>query len=109
MAAEWGLTHEESAAAAEKVYVSGNIFKDEKLLNSLVALPTSCVESSRLILEKRSLYERSGIFPTSVIEYVAKMLVKEHDENMNRTLIDLPADDRLHETRKIMHKDLHKH
>jgi len=109
MAAEWGMTHEESVAAAEKVYVSGNIFKDGKLLNSLVALPTSCVESSRLIVEKRSLYERSGIFPTSIIEYVASILAQEHDENMNRTLIDLPADDRLHETRKIMHKDLHKH
>jgi hypothetical protein len=34
---------------------------------------------------------------------------EENDENMNRTLIDLPADDRLHKTRKIMHKDLHKH
>jgi hypothetical protein len=28
---------------------------------------------------------------------------------MNRYLSDLPADDRLHETRKIMHKDLHRH
>jgi hypothetical protein len=28
---------------------------------------------------------------------------------MNHYLSDLPADDRLHETRKIMHKDLHRH
>jgi len=28
---------------------------------------------------------------------------------MNQRLIDLPADDRLLETRKIMHKDLHRH
>lgn len=109
MAAEWGLTHEESAGIADNVYVSGNIFKDKKLLNSLVALPASCVQSSRLLLEKRGLYERDGIFPASVIEYVAKMLAKENDEHMNQTLVDLPADDRLHETRAIMHKDLHKH
>jgi glutamine synthetase len=109
MAAEWGMLHENSAASAEKVYVTGNIFKDEKLLNTLLALPTSCMESSRLLLEKRNLYERNGVFPSSVIEFVAKLLAKENDENMNRTLIDLPADDRLHETRKIMHKDLHKH
>jgi hypothetical protein len=37
------------------------------------------------------------------------MLEKENDEHMNERLVDLPADDRLHETRKIMHKDLHKH
>ncbi|MCX6122740.1 MAG: glutamine synthetase family protein [Ignavibacteriales bacterium] len=109
MAAEWGMTHDDSVASAEKVYVTGNIFKDEKLLNSLLALPTSCMGSSRLLLEKRNLYERNGIFPPSVIEFVARLLAKENDENMNRTLIDLPADDRLHETRKIMHKDLHKH
>jgi hypothetical protein len=67
------------------------------------------VESSRILLEKRRLYERETIFPTSIIEYVAKMLADENDENMNTKLADLPADDRLHETRKIMHKDLHKH
>jgi hypothetical protein len=27
---------------------------------------------------------------------------------MNKRLIDLPADDRLSETRKIMHKDIHR-
>jgi hypothetical protein len=40
---------------------------------------------------------------------VAKLLQGEDDEAMNQKLVDLPADDRLHETRKIMHKDLHRH
>ena len=40
---------------------------------------------------------------------MANLLKAENDEGMNRKLIDLPADDRLHETRKIMHKDLHRH
>ncbi|MCX6138249.1 MAG: glutamine synthetase family protein [Ignavibacteriales bacterium] len=109
MAAEWGLTHPEAETVAQKLYVSGNIFQDEKLWNRLSALPKSCVESAKLILEKRALYERSGIFPSSVIDYVASLLRAEDDENMNQKLIDLPADDRLHETRKIMHKDLHRH
>jgi glutamine synthetase len=109
MAAEWGLTHAESLAMAEKLYVAGNIFRDEKLLNSLAALPKSCVESSRLLLNRRSFYEREGVFPPSVIDYVAKLLQAENDENMNQRLVDLPADDRLHETRKIMHTDLHRH
>jgi len=43
------------------------------------------------------------------VEYVARLLAKEDDEFMNARLADLPADDRLHEIRKIMHKDLHRH
>jgi glutamine synthetase len=109
MAAEWGLTHAESAALAEGLYVVGNIFQNRELLDRLAALPKSCVESSRLLIQKRALYERDGIFPPSVIEYVARLLAAENDENMNQVLADLPADDRLHETRKIMHKDLHRH
>ena len=109
MAAEYGLTHESSLELADKLYVIGNIFKDKELLSRLNDLPSSCVGSAKLILEKRELYERENIFPPSVIDYVAKLLMSENDEFMNKTLIDLPADDRLHQTRKIMHKDLHRH
>lgn len=109
MAAEWGMTNSEAIDLAEKLYVSGNIFRDGTLLASLAALPTSCVESSRIVITKRELYEREGVFPPSIIEYVGRMLQMENDENMNQKLVDLPADDRLHETRKIMHKDLHRH
>lgn len=109
MSAEWGLTHDESLDIAKDLYVVGNIFQNQELLKRLAALPKSCVESSRLLLQKRILYERKDIFPPSMIEYVSKLLKAENDENMNQTLVDLPADDRLHETRKIMHKDLHRH
>jgi glutamine synthetase len=109
MAAQWGLTHPESTQIAEKLRVTGNIFQDEKLMSKLPSLPKSCVESSHVLLEKRHLYERESIFPASIIEYVAKLLKDENDENMNLYLSDLPADDRLMKTRKIMHKDLHKH
>lgn len=109
MAAEWGLTHSESEQLSKDLYVAGNIFQDRKLLARLKALPKSCVESSRILLEKRDMYERGGIFPPSIIEYVAKLLQAENDENMNSNLMDLPADDRLLETRKIMHKDIHRH
>lgn len=109
LAAEWGLTRGDSLKLAEKLYVSGNIFQDQQLLARLPALPKSCVESSRLLVEKRNLYERDGVFPPSIVEYMARLLSSENDEHMNCTLMDLPADDRLHETRKIMHKDLHRH
>ena len=93
---------------ADNLYVKGNIFADKELLKRLPVLPASCVESSRVLLEKRGHYERDGVFPPGVIDYVAAMLQAENDEFMNKKLADLPAHDRLHEIRKLMHKDLHK-
>ncbi len=93
---------------AENLYVKGNIFADKELLKRLPVLPVSCVESSRVLLQKRGLYERDGVFPPSVIDYIAGMLQAENDEFMNKKLSDLPAHDRLREIRQIMHKDLHK-
>ncbi|MFC1850599.1 glutamine synthetase beta-grasp domain-containing protein [candidate division CSSED10-310 bacterium] len=109
MAAEWGMSQEESLEIATKLEVKGNIFENQALLQKLPALPKSCVESARLLLRNRDLYERDDIFPAGVINYTAKLLRAENDEAINEYLADLPADDRLHETRKIMHKDLHRH
>ncbi len=110
MAAEYGLSHpEESLALAERLYATGNIFKNRELLDKLPILPKSCVESAQILLRKRSLYERDKVFPASIVDYMARLLMAEKDENMNQMLMDMPADDRLHETRKIMHKDLHRH
>ncbi len=94
---------------ADSLYVKGNIFADKELLKRLPVLPASCVESSRVLLQKRAHYERDGVFPASVIDYVVATLQAENDEFMNRKLADLPAHQRLLEIRKIMHKDLHKH
>jgi len=93
---------------ADDLYVKGNIFADKELLKRLPVLPASCVESSRVLLQRRAHYERDGVFPAGVIDYVAGMLQAENDEFMNKKLTDLPAHDRLLEIRKIMHKDLHK-
>ena len=116
MAADWAFQGSASLfresgplELAERLYVKGNVFKEKGLLERLPVLPTSCVGSSRILLQKRELYERGGVFPPGIIDYVARLLEKEDDEFMNRTLADLPADDRLHEIRKIMHKDLHRH
>ncbi len=108
MAVQWGLTHEQSLALATRTYVPAGGFTDEALA-SLPALPRSCVESARHLREKRALYERESTFPSQLVDYVAGMLEAEDDEDMNARLANLPADDRLRETRKIMHKDLHRH
>jgi glutamine synthetase len=107
MAAEWGHSNPDSLKSTEKLYVTGNVFKDQALLEKLPALPSSCVGSSRVLLDTRQLYEREEVFPASVIDYIARLLDAQNDESMNQRLADLPADDRLHETRKIMHRCLH--
>jgi glutamine synthetase len=116
MAADWAFREDDELfksnyplELADKLYVKGNIFTDRELLNRLPVLPRSCVESSRILTERRGLYERDAVFPPSVIDYIVKHLQAENDEMMNQKLADLPADDRLHETRKIMHKDMHRH
>lgn len=116
MAADWAFRRDESLfqysrplELAEEYYVKGNVFADPEISQKLPSLPGSCVESGRLLLAKRYLYERDGVFPPSVIEYIASLLQAEDDEFMNERLAKLPADDRLHETRRIMHKDLHRH
>jgi glutamine synthetase len=109
MAAQWGLTNPESLKLAENLYAHGNIFQNQELLDRLPALPTSCVASAARLQEKRGLYERNGIFPPGIVDYMVKMLQKEKDDKMNEHLVDLPADDRLHETRRIMHAVLHRH
>jgi glutamine synthetase len=116
MAADWCFKEDKSFSVknsplelAQKLYVKGNVFADQKLLKRLPCLPASCVESGRVLLKKRDHYEREGVFPPSIIDWLARLLQEEDDEGLNKRLADLPADDRLRETRKIMHKDLHKH
>jgi glutamine synthetase len=116
MSADWAFRNPPLASEgngpldlAERLYVKGNIHKNKEILAKLPSLPSSCTASGRILLEKRSLYERDGVFPPSVIDYVARMLAAEDDEFMNSRLAGLSADDRLHESRRIMHKDLHKH
>lgn len=109
MAADWGLTHEAALDLAEKLYVTGDIFRNPKLLGALPSLPASCVESSRLILAKRDLFERDGVFPATVIDYIAAALADEDDADLRRRLAALPEDARKIEARTIMHKDVHRH
>ena len=109
MAAEKGLADPSSLAIAERAYVTGNIFQQKAQGGGLASLPRSCTASARLLLAKRALYERDGVFPPAVIDYAARLLQAEDDEEMNAALADMPADDRLHETRRIMHRDLHRH
>jgi len=109
MAAEWGFKSNRSLELAEKFYVKKNNIFNKKIFKTFPELPASCVESSRILLKKRDLYEREQVFPPSVIEYVTRLLQAEKDELKNQKLAGLSDKNRLHEIRKIMHKDLHRH
>lgn len=116
MAADWALNPEKAdiwgkkaAELADNLYVSGNIFENKKLLESLNQLPTSCHQSARILREKRGLYERDQVFPQSIIDYVSRMLEEEEDENLSQQLARLLTEERKIMIRRIMHKDLHKH
>jgi glutamine synthetase len=106
MAVEWGLSFDTSLEVAAKAYVPAGTVEPKK---GLMALPRSCVESARTLKKKREMYERQGVFAPALTDYVCRLLEEENDDGMNARLAALPADDRLRETRKIMHKDLHRH
>ncbi len=108
-AAEYGLTHDGMLELADKTKVAGNIFAKKELLSKLEALPGSCVAASRLLEERRDMYQDFGVFPANMIDHVIKLLAKEKDEVLNETLSHMSAEERLHATRQIMHKDIHKH
>ena len=108
-AAEYGLTHEGMVKLAKKTRVSGNIFGDKELLSKLEPLPGSCVAASRLLDERRDMYQDYGVFPSTVIDHVVALLAKEDDAVLNETLSHMSAEERLTTTRTLMHKDIHRH
>lgn len=109
MAAEWGFSNPEDALRlANESYVTGNIHSNPQYDN-LPELATSCVESAEVLLQHKYLYERESIFPNRMINHVAEMLEKENDRNLNKRLIALPEEEKKYESRRIMHKHLHRH
>lgn len=109
VAIEWGLTNPDSSlTTAKNCHAIGNIHSNPAY-DKLDELATSCVESAEILLQHRSLFERDGIFPPSVIDYVAEILNKENDRNLNKRLMALPEEEKIAESRRIMHRNLFKH
>ncbi|MGD8539405.1 MAG: glutamine synthetase beta-grasp domain-containing protein [Candidatus Aminicenantes bacterium] len=108
MAVEWGLGDDRSLELAEKLYGAADISLDKKAMAAFPKLPSSCVESSGLLAKKRALYEKDGIFPASIIDYVIDLLKNEDDAGLSRKLSQLSGADFLREIRKVMHRDLHR-
>ena len=106
-AARSGLTEPGMQELAESCHMEGNVFHDKERFEHLRALPVSCVACADLLEEERGLYEKDGVFPPEVIDFVIAQLRREKDADLARHLSELPADDRLAETRVVMHKDIH--
>lgn len=71
-------------------------------------LPGSAVAAARSLRQHRSFFEEAGM-PAGLIDFVIDRLEAEADEDLADRLAALPAGERLAESRRLMHKDLHKH
>jgi glutamine synthetase len=108
-AAEYGLTQPGTIETAKRTRVEGNIFKDPEVLSRLESLPASCVHAARLLRERRALYDEFGVFPPHAIDHVCHLLEMEDDEYLGTKLEAMSDDERLAYTRRLMHRDIHRH
>jgi glutamine synthetase len=90
-------------------YSKNSSGKNNDKLKNFPSLPSSCVESSEILLKKRDLYERNGVIPPIIIEYTANLLKEENDSGLAHKLASLSGNDGLREIRRVMHRDLHRH
>ncbi|MDR2835600.1 MAG: glutamine synthetase family protein [Bacteroidales bacterium] len=77
VAAQHGLEMENALELAEKLYVNIDIFKDEKKLAELNALPVSCKNSAEILNKKRAFFEKNGIFSKGLIDNTIEILSKK--------------------------------
>ncbi len=109
VAAGWGFSNpDEALNLTEKFYFKGKTF-EENLGTDFPKLPATCFESAERLEKKRNLYEKDGVFPDSIINYVLTQLRNENDADMHKKLAELYGKGKITEKRRILHKDLHKH
>ncbi len=99
MAADWAFEHDRSLDLASKFYLKKEKKEEEEGLDDLPVLPSSCGESARILIENRKFYEKNGVFPPSMIDYISRKLLEEN--------VEVHALSGLVDMRKLMHKFLH--
>lgn len=104
MAVEWALSHPDVSLELAKKFNLGSV--NPQYQNEYSNLSTSCFESAKILLKNREFFEHNGVFPSTVIEYYANLLLDENDKNLNEQLNSLPEEERIVETRRIMHRSL---
>jgi len=88
VAALRGIEMPEALDMAERLYVSGNIFRPEfrERLATFKQLPASCVESAEALEAKRAIFEADGIFPAGMIESRISTLKAFDDRGLSEKL-----------------------
>ncbi len=88
IAVEHGLEMQDSLKMAEELYVSYNVFnKGGNTSNKkLESLPSSCWESAENLLAKREFFEKDGVFPSVVIDYIVAQLKAYDDKDLSERL-----------------------
>jgi hypothetical protein len=71
-------------------------------------LPATAVAAARALARDRAFFEERGMAPR-LVDIVIRKLEDERDEGLGERLRALPAAERLAASRRLMHKDLHKH
>ena len=88
VAALHGITMPGALEAAERLYVSGNIFRPEfkERLAEFDQLPASCVESAEALEAKRAIFEENRIFPAGMIDSRISTLKAFNDRGLSEKL-----------------------
>jgi glutamine synthetase len=102
---------EEGVLAPESVHVARTLEipperPDE--LESFEQLPETAVAAADALAQGRSFFEERGV-PPRLIDIVIEKVRDESDVGLTEKLRALPAAERLAASRRLMHKDLHKH
>ncbi|HNW49359.1 MAG TPA: glutamine synthetase, partial [Bacteroidales bacterium] len=92
VAARTGFEMEKPLEVAKKCYVDVNIHekKNEKKLNALEQLPSSCYESAVELEAKRAIYEKDGVFDKHLIDGIISKLKSYDDKNIREEVRNNP-------------------
>lgn len=85
VAARHGLESAGSLALAQRLYVSGDVGKNQAHLN-LPQLPASCYAAGEQLLAQRAIYEQYGVFPPALIDGVAAQLKAYADQDLSERM-----------------------
>ncbi|MBA7502715.1 hypothetical protein ES706_01308 [subsurface metagenome] len=88
VAARHGLEMRGALEVANKFYVDINIFSSEHkgIQEKLPQLPASCWESAKSLLRDREIYQRNGVFSSTVIDGIVKKLKSYNDKDLSEKL-----------------------
>ena len=105
MCAAAGVGSSDAVALAHRLEVNPQKARD---LEGFEQLPATAVAAAHALARDRAFFEQGGMSPR-LIDIVIRKLEDERDEGLGERLRALPAAERLAASRRLMHKDLHKH